>query len=196
MGNLFDTSNAPTTEPVDVIIGNYLSFKRADLSTDYPVANYALQYQARNGAGNKITWTAADDGDGDYLVEVESSATASYKPGVYHWDAFIIRNSDSNRIQVDSGTFTVYANKATSSADPRSFNARMVDKIKTAIEHRADYQQLDVLAYDLGVDASATRDTAKLLKFLTTFEARLRRENNRNSARKGRGGGATRRVRF
>jgi len=189
MSNRFNTSNAPTTEPVDVLMGDYLVFKRTDLSSDYPVGTYSLTYEARNSLGQKITWTAEDDGDGDYLVEVESTVTAEYKPGYYQWDAFITRVSDSNRIRIEFGSFTVHDNKADSSSDPRSFNRRMVDKIKLAIEHRADHQQLDILAYDLGVDASVTRDTSKLLKFLTTFEARLKAENRTMRAKAGKGGG-------
>ena len=45
MSNLFDSSNFPTTEPVELQLGDFWAWKRTDLSTDYPTAAYALSYE-------------------------------------------------------------------------------------------------------------------------------------------------------
>ena len=57
-----------------------------------------------------ITITASASGD-DFLVSVGQSTTASYTAGDYRWQAYITRNSDSERLTIDSGTFEVVANR-------------------------------------------------------------------------------------
>lgn len=197
MSNLFDTANAPTKEPVQIIAGDYTSWKRTDLGSDYDNSLYTLKYHARSqgSPAREIEITAAADGS-DYLVELTSATTLAYELAAYSWDAFIVRDIDSARIRIDSGIWEVVADKATSSGDPRSHNQKMVDMIKAAIEERATNRQLDVLAYDLGVDASATRDTAKLLQFLTQYETRLTAENRRKRARQGKSHSGTIKARF
>lgn len=197
MSNIFDTSNAPETEPVGITAGNYTSWKRTDLGTDYPNTSYTLSYTARreDSTAQKINITAAADGD-DYLVELASATTAAYKTGKYHWTAYITRDSDSARTSIDAGTFSVIADKATDSADPRSFAQRMVAKIEAAIEHRADNYQLDVLAYSLGVETSATRNPAELLKWRAHYKREVVIENRKKRAKAGKGNSTVVKARF
>jgi hypothetical protein len=189
MGNLFDTTNAATTEPVEIIAGDYIAWKRTDLGTDYPPASYTLSYTARSEGtpARKISITASADG-ADYLVELSSATTLEYTAANYHWTAYITRNSDSARITIDTGIWTVRPDKATSADDPRTFARKMIALIETALLNRASNEQLDVLAYDLGIDASATRDPAKLLEHRTYWQRELVKENRKIAARKGSGG--------
>lgn len=189
MGNQFDTTNAATTEPVEIIAGDYIAWKRTDLGTDYPPANYSLSYIARSEGtpARKISITASADG-ADYLVELSSATTLEYTAANYHWTAYITRNSDSARITIDTGIWTVRPDKATSADDPRTFARKMIALIETALLNRASNEQLDVLAYDLGIDASATRDPAKLLEHRTYWQRELVKENRKIAARKGAGG--------
>lgn len=189
MGNLFDTTNAATTEPVEIIAGDYIAWKRTDLGIDYPPASYTLSYIARSEGtpARKISITAAADGD-DYLVELASATTLEYTAANYHWTAYITRNSDSARITIDTGIWTVRPDRASSADDPRTFARKMLALIETALLNRATNEQLDVLAYDLGIDASATRDPAKLLEHRTYWQRELVKENRKIAARKGNGG--------
>ena len=119
---VFDTGNIPTTEPATIVAGDLLQWKRIDLGTDYANGSYTLSYKARlegTSAGSSvvITITASASGD-DYLVSVGQSTTASYTAGDYRWQAYITRNSDSERLTIDSGTFEVAANRSASTADP------------------------------------------------------------------------------
>ena len=72
--------------------------------------------------------------------------TASYTAGDYRWHAYTTRNSDSERLTIDSGTFEVVANRSASTADLRSHVKIMLDKIESILEGRADG---DVAAYSI-----------------------------------------------
>ena len=150
MANLFDTGNVPTTEPAKIVAGDLLQWKRTDLGTDYANGSYTLSYKARlegTSAGSSvvITITASASGD-DYLVSVAAGTTVNYSTGVYRWQAYITRNSDSARLTIDSGTFEVLANRSINTSDPRSHVKTMLDKIESILEGRADG---DVAAYSI-----------------------------------------------
>ena len=53
MANLFDSANAPTVEPEEFTVGDFVQWKRTDIITDYPPASYSAEYVAReHGGGN------------------------------------------------------------------------------------------------------------------------------------------------
>jgi hypothetical protein len=142
MANLFDSTNYPTTEPSDIIAGDRIAWKRSDLDSDYPIASYSLKYSARleNAGSTEIEITATESGS-DYIVEVGQATTAAYTAGVYHWQAYIIRTSDSERITVDSGTWEVKANRDAATTDPRNHVKKVLDSIEATIEGRASKDQ-------------------------------------------------------
>ena len=142
MANLFNSTNYPTTEPSDIIAGDRIAWKRSDLDSDYPIASYSLKYSARleNAGSTEIEITATESGS-DYIVEVGQSTTAAYTAGVYHWQAYIIRTSDSERITVDSGTWEVKANRDAATTDPRNHVKKVLDSIEATIEGRASKDQ-------------------------------------------------------
>ena len=187
MANLFDTDNAPHIEPVEIIQGDRATWKRSDLPTDYPPASYDLKYVARSEGeepSRKIEITATDD-DGDFLITITSVISADYFVGRYQWSAYIERKSDNERLQVDSGVWYVRANKATDGSDRRAHCVKMIDLIETALEGAASNQQLDLLAYNLDVESSATRNPSRLLEFRTNYRRELLNLNRREAARKG-----------
>jgi len=142
MANLFDSTNYPTTEPGTIIAGDRLVWKRSDLDSDYPVADYSLKYAARleNAGTTEIEITASESGS-DYIIEVGASTTATYAPGIYHWQAYIIRTSDSERVTVDSGTWEVKSNRDAATTDPRGHVKKVLDAIEATIEGRASKDQ-------------------------------------------------------
>ena len=141
MSNAFDAVNYPTSEPDELIAGDRWAWKRSDL-TDYPVADYALTYSARleDSGATEIGITASESGS-DYVVEVAAATTAAYTVGVYHWQAYITRTSDSERVTVDSGTFEVIADRDNATTDPRSHIKIVLDAIQAVIEGRATKDQ-------------------------------------------------------
>ena len=180
MANLFDNSEYPQREPLAFIAGDRWSWKRLDLA---PYSSgYALTYSARREAdgGEEITITASISGT-DFIVEIPSATTAAYPPGVYHWQAYITRASDSQRITIDSGTFDVSPNRDLATSDPRSHNKKVLDSIMAVIEKRATKDQE---SYSLN-GRSLTRTSVEELQRLKNnyqamYNAEVRRERIKN----------------
>jgi hypothetical protein len=142
VGNEFDSSNYPSTEPTKLIAGDRWAWKRTDLGGYYPPADYALTYSARlEGSGATEISITASESVSDYIVEVASATTEAYTAGKYHWQAYITRSSDSERITVDSGTFEVIADRDNATTDPRTHVKIVLDAIQAVIESRASKDQ-------------------------------------------------------
>ena len=194
MANMFDTANALETEPAKIIAGDRLIFKRSDLNNDYANSSYTLKYSARlEGTGStEITITATASGS-DYLVEVNSSTTASYTVGTYRWQAYITRNSDEQRLTIDEGTWEVIANRDAATTDPRTHAAIMVDKIESILEGRADS---DVSSYSIQGRSLTKLGIEELMAWRDRYKAELLLEKRKERALNGRGTGAKVLVRF
>jgi len=180
MANLFDNSEYPQREPLAFIAGDRWAWKRLDLA-QYS-SGYALSYSARREAdgGEEITISASISGT-DFIVEVPSATTAAFPPGVYHWQAYITRASDSQRITIDSGTFDVSPNRDLATSDPRSHNKKVLDSIMAVIEKRATKDQE---SYSLN-GRSLTRTSVEELQRLKNnyqamYNAEVRRERIKN----------------
>ena len=147
MANLFDTTNSATIEPEKIVAGDRFIWKRSDLNADYANSVCTLKYSARlEGTGStEIEITASASGE-DYLVEVASATTASYTAGTYRWQMYITRDSDSQRLTLDSRTWEVVANRDAATTDPRSHARVMVEKIESVLEGRA---AADVASYSI-----------------------------------------------
>ena len=39
MANLFDAANAPEGEPTEIVVGDFLQWKRSDVAQDYPTGS-------------------------------------------------------------------------------------------------------------------------------------------------------------
>ena len=197
MANLFDTGNVPTTEPAKIVAGDLLQWKRTDLGTDYANGSYTLSYKARlegTSAGSSVvlTLTASASGD-DYLVSVAAGTTVNYSTGVYRWQAYITRNSDSARLTIDSGTFEVLANRSINTSDPRSHVKVMLDKIESILEGRADG---DVAAYSINGRSLTKLDITDFLMWRDRYRADYLREVHRERALNGTATGTTVLARF
>jgi hypothetical protein len=183
LANLFDTGNVPTTEPAKIVAGDLLQWKRTDLGTDYANGSYTLSYKARqegtNGGSSVVIMITASASGDDYLVSVGQSTTASYAVGDYNWQAYITRNSDSERLTIDSSTFEVIANRSASTADPRSHVKVMLDKIESILEGRADG---DVAAYSINGRSLTKLGITDLLMWRDRYRADYLREVHRERA--------------
>ena len=194
MANLFDSTNYPTTEPETLTLGDRWVWKRTDLGTDYAPASYALTYNARlQGAGSTtFSITASESGD-DYLVEGASSTTAGYTKGTYNWSAYITRSSDSERIEVDSGVWTVDLNLASSTDDPRSHAAKMVDNLESTLESLAAKL---TTSYSIADRSNTLRSMEEGRDQLREYRAELRRETYKARALNGQRTGESILIRF
>ena len=180
-------------EPSEIVVGDFIQWKRSDLVDAYPPSSYTLNYVARiAGGANEINITATD-GTTHYLVQASSSTTANYSPGDYHWQVEIVRNSDSERKVVDRGHFSVVPDLDINSSDPRSHSEIMLSKIESLLQGKAD---ADVSSYSIA-GRSLTKMTFEELREAEQYfagrvlseKAKLDAENHRNTS-------ATIKVRF
>lgn len=194
MANLFDTANVPATEPEKIVVGDTLQWKRTDLGADYANDAYVLTYKARlEGTGSTVITITASASDSDYLVSVAAGTTASYTAGHYQWQSYITRTSDSARLTIDSGSFEVVANRAASTADPRSHAKIMLDKIESLLQGRGDS---DVASYSINGRSLAKLGVTELMEWRDRYRAEHLREVRRERALNGKATGSTVLARF
>lgn len=194
MANLFDPANSPTQEPIEVVVGDFIQWRRTDLGADYPNDEYTATYIARitGGGANEITLTGTAYGV-DYLFSVSSAVSADFVAGYYHWQLEMVRNSDSERIVVDRGTFTAIIDLDVNNADRRTHAEIMVDKIEARLESRAD---VDVSNYSINGRSLVKMSIDELLKWRDYYRAELTMEKRKERVRRGKSTGATVKVRF
>jgi len=180
MANLFDSTQYPNQEPLAFIAGDRWAWKRGDLA-EY-TTGYTLSYAARREAdgGEEITISATASGS-DFIVEVASATTAAFPPGLYHWQAYITRTSDSERLTVDSGRFEVEPNRDLATTDPRSHAKIVLDSIEAVIEKRATKDQE---SYSINGRSLTRTSIDELIKLRDSYRAKylveVRRERVKN----------------
>lgn len=176
MPNAFDSANYPTSEPTEITSGDRTAWKRLDLGADYPPASYTLKYSARlDSTGTEIEVTATASGS-DFLVEIPSVTTAAYTAGVYRWQAYITRNSDSQRVTLNAGTWRVITNRDAAATDPRSHAKKVLDSIEAAIEALSLSQKSYTISTGSTSRSVTRRDIPELLVLRDRYKAEYQRE--------------------
>jgi len=194
MANLFDAANAPTTEPLEIVVGDFIQWKRTDLGADYPNDQYTATYVARitGGGANEITLTGTASGN-DYLFTVDSATSADFVAGYYHWQLEIVRNSDSERLVLERGTFEAIVDLDVNNVDPRTHAEIMVDKIEAVLQNRAD---ADVANYSIQGRSLVKLSIDDLLRWRDYYRNELAMEKRKERVRRGKSTGATIKARF
>ncbi len=194
MANLFDAAKSPITEPLEIVVGDYIQWRRTDIGTDYPNDLYTATYIARitGGGANEITITGSAYND-DYIFTVSSATSAAFTAGHYHWQLEILRNSDSNRIVVDRGDFTAIVDLDVNNSDPRSHAEIMLDKLETVLQGRAD---ADVLSYSIAGRSLTKMSPEELVTWRDYYKREVVIELRKERVRRGLPTGATMVARF
>jgi hypothetical protein len=194
MANLFDAANAPEGEPLEIVVGDFIQWKRSDLVQDYPLASYSAQYVARiTGGGSTEVTIPATETDGTYVFTASSSTTSGFEPGYYHWQLEVIQTSSSNRLVVDRGEFTALADLDVKGSDPRSHAQIMIDKIESILQGKADS---DVGSYSIAGRSLTKMSFAELMTARDQYKAEFQQEVVKDRARRGKPTGSTIKVRF
>lgn len=190
MANLFDSTNAPVTEPTQIVAGDFVQWWQKELAQDYPTAEYSLKYIARTAenGGGEIEITATETG-GYYLVQVESSATATWTYGTYQWQKEIIRSSDSARIVIARGQFKV-VNSMDVAGEYRSHAEIMLAKIESLLQGKAD---ADVASYSVAGRSLTKMSFTELMAARDMYKSEVRKEQ---AAAGIKGASSTIKVRF
>jgi hypothetical protein len=109
------------------------------------------------------------------------------------WQAYIIRDSDSERVKVDEGYWEVIADRDTDTADPRSFEQKALDNIKALFEGRLTK---DVSSFSIAGRQITKMDTEELTRLLEYFEAGVALERSKLNAKMGKKNPFTIKARF
>jgi hypothetical protein len=197
MANLFDAANAPEGEPTEVVVGDFLQWKRSDVADDYPTSSgYTAEYVARitGGGATEIKMPqAAGSTDDYYLFTVSSETSAAFLPGLYHWQLEITETSSGNRIVVDIGDFTAIPDMDSNQADPRIHAEIMLDKIEALLAGKADS---DVASYSIAGRSLTKLSFQELLDARDRYRREVVQHTNKELVKRGKKNGSTIQVRF
>ena len=197
MANLFDAANAPEGEPEEIVVGDFLQWKRADIASDYPTSSgYTAEYVARITAGGsseiKIA-QAAGSTDSYYIFTVDSATSADFAVGKYHWQLEITQTSSNNRIVVDIDDFEVIPDMDDNQADPRIHAEIMLAKIESLLLGKADS---DVSNYAIAGRSLTKMSFQELVEARDYYRSEIVKHENDALLKRGKSNGATIRARF
>jgi hypothetical protein len=194
MANLFDAAESPILEPERFVLGDYVRWRRTDLGGDYPNTAYTMTYVSRISGGAssefQIIGTAYNN---DYLFTVTSATSSGFTAGFYHWQLECLRNSDSNRIVIDRGTWDVVVDLDVNGSDPRTHAEIMVSKIESLLSGKAD---ADVANYSIAGRSLTKLSFDELIKARDFYRAEAHKQLMEDRIRQGRASGSTVKVRF
>tara|TARA_R100000951_G_scaffold270_1_gene1328 strand:+ start:495 stop:1094 length:600 start_codon:yes stop_codon:yes gene_type:complete len=182
-------------EPSEIVVGDFIQWKRSDLVDAYPTNLYSLNYVARIAAGggdHEINIAATETTD-YYLIQADSADTANYNPGDYHWQVEIVRTADSQRKVIDRGHFTVVPDLDVNASDPRSHSEIMLTKIESLLEGKAD---ADVSSYSIAGRSLTKMTFQELVDARNYFSGKVFSEKAKLDAENHRSTSATIKVRF
>lgn len=193
MSNLFDAANAPTTEPHEFVIGDFIQWKREDIVGDYPVATHSATWVARIATGGSTEIIVnATEASTYYLFTISSATSATFAKGHYHWQLEITETSSGNRIVIDRGTLDIHYD-LDDNVDPRSHAQLMVDKIESILEGKAD---ADVASYSINGRSLTKMSFDDLIRARDFYRKEYAKELQIELAKNGEKTGATVLVRF
>lgn len=194
MANLFDPAQSPTNEPLTVVVGDFIQWRRTNLGEDYPNTAYTMTYVARITAGGntEIQVTGTNYGS-DYLFTVTSAESANFVAGYYHWQLEAVQTSTGNRLVLDRGAFTAVADLDQNGADPRTHSEIMLAKIESILQGKADS---DVASYSIAGRSLSKMSFDELIKARDVYRREFKREQSAELIRQGKSTGATIKVRF
>ena len=187
MTNAFDAVNYPEIEPGVLIAGDRWLWKRTDLATDYPVASFTLKYSLRlQGSGTTEVEITATGSGTEYLIEVASSDTAAFAAGTYEWQAYLTRDSDSERLTIGRGISEVRPNRDAATTDPRSHVKKVLDAIRAVIEGTATKELSFLQVAGLGLNRRSPTELMTLeRRYAHHYQAELRLQRRHQGKRSG-----------
>lgn len=194
MANLFDEANAPEGEPLQIVVGDFLQWKKTQIANDYPTATHSAEYVARiTGGGASEIKLPAIERDTYYLFQVDSATSALFTAGFYHWQLEVTETASGNRIVVERGEFEAIQDLDTNGADPRPHAEIMLDKIESLLEGRADG---DVSTYSIAGRSITKMSPEELLQWRDYYRREVAVFRRKNAIDRGKKGNATILMRF
>lgn len=197
MANLFLAANAPEGEPDEIVVGDFIQWKRSDIAQDYPTSTgYTAEYVARitgGGASEIKIAQAAGSTDSYYLFTADSTTSADFAVGKYHWQLEITQTSSGNRVVVDLGDFEAIPDMDNNQADPRIHAEIMLTKIESLLSGKADS---DVASYSIAGRSLTKLSFAELVEARDYYRREIVQHENKALVKRGKKTGSTIQVRF
>ncbi len=198
MTNAFDIGEARQGEPTRIVAGDLIIWRRDDLATEYPTADYSVSYsfQSANNpsvAANNFSISGSEDSNGYYFELAGSTTLALTNLGEYRWQVYVTRTSDSARVSVGTGRTEIVTDFASENDDPRKHAEIMVQKIESILEGRAD---ADVSNYAIAGRSLTKIAIPDLLQWRDYYRAEVVRLKREEDIRLGRSTPSTIKVRF
>jgi len=194
MANLFDAANAPEGEPTQVVVGDFIQWKKANIAEDYPTATHSAEYVARitGGGSNEIKLAGTETG-GYYLFTVDSTTSADFAVGRYHWQLEITETSSGNRLVVERGEFEAIPDLDVNASDPRTHADIMLAKIETILEGKADS---DVGSYSIAGRSLTKMSFDELMVARDRYKREVLQHQREELIKRGKASANTVKVRF
>lgn len=194
MANLFDENNAPEGEPLKIVAGDFIQWKKTSLAESYPPATHSAEYVARITAGGASEITIpATERTSYYLFQVSSATSAAFTAGYYHWQLEVVETASGNRIVIERGDFEIIADLDNIGADPRSHAEIMLAKIESLLEGRADK---DVSSYSIQGRSISKMSISDLIQWRDYYRKEVLKERRDNAIALGKQTKTTMKVRF
>jgi hypothetical protein len=177
MVNIFDADEAYEGEPTEIVVGDFIQWKRSDLVTDYPLATHSMEYVARIRGGGafeiKLAATEITSPTESYLFTVDSATSATFTAGDYYWQLEVTETASGNRAVVDTGRFRAIEDLDVDGADPRTHAEIMLTKIESILEGKADS---DVSNYAIGGRSLTKMSWEELMQARDRYKAEVTRD--------------------
>lgn len=195
MANLFDSTNYPGNIP-NLIVGDQWAWKREDIVTDYPTADYTLTYSMRllSSAATEIALdsTYITESATAYTVIVPSAVTVNLTKGDYSYQEYIT-NGSSQRISINEGFITIEANLDADTSDPRSHARVVLDSLEAMLENRANIDQSSMSIAGRSLSRMTPEEIRDWYEF---YRYRVSLEKKKDRISKGEATGQSIKVRF
>lgn len=183
MANLFEADNAPLSEPQQIVVGDFVQWKRTDLGQDYPNNLFTARYVSRVSTGNNTEFTVTGTASGnDYIFTILSATSALFTPEEYNWQLEIERNSDSERINIERGHWVILTD-FDNNVDPRTHNEIMITKIESLLEGKADS---DVSSYSIAGRSLNKLTPQELIEWRDYYKREVAKDKKAEDLRFGR----------
>lgn len=194
MANLFNAANAPEGEPTQVVVGDFIQWKKALIAQDYPTATHSAEYVARiTGGGASEIKLPATEVDGYYLFTVDSATSTDFAVGRYHWQLEITQTSSGNRIVIERGEFEAIPDLDVNQSDPRTHADIMLAKIETILEGKADS---DVGSYSIAGRSLTKMSFDELMVARDRYKREVLQHQREELIKRGKASANTIKVRF
>lgn len=163
MTDYFDPASAPLGDPVTIVAGRYIAWRRL---IDLDSALFGLKYvfYPRVG-GTALTVTGSRSG-AYWTFALTAAVSVAWVAGDYGFDVVVTRLSDSEQAVIATGASKVF----TTIADRRSHAEIMVEKIEGVIQGRAAN---DVESYSIGSRSITKMSIAELTKWRDYYRSEI-----------------------